>query len=48
MLGGADIAFIVGLAIAAGVYCTMSRHRDHATEARAVQASERALEEALP
>lgn len=44
MLGGADVAFVVGLAVSAMVYCMMSRHLDHAAEARAVQASERALE----
>ncbi|MBE8593772.1 cytosine permease, partial [Pseudomonas sp. MAFF 301449] len=44
MLDGADIAFVIGLAVSAFVYCAMSRQLDHAAESRAVHASERALE----
>lgn len=44
MLGGADIAFVVGLLVSALVYCVMSRQLDHAAESRAIKASEQALE----
>lgn len=44
MLGGADIAFVIGLAVSALVYCAMSRQLDHAAESRAMQASEQQLE----
>ncbi|EIK72910.1 permease, cytosine/purine, uracil, thiamine, allantoin family [Pseudomonas synxantha BG33R] len=43
-LGGADIAFVVGLTVSAATYCIMARHRDHALETRAVEASDRLLE----
>ena len=43
-LGGADIAFVVGLVVWATTYCIMARRLDHASEARAVEASERLLE----
>ena len=43
-LGGADIAFVVGLAVSATTYCIMTRRLDHTCEARAVEASERLLE----
>ena len=43
-LGGADIAFVVGLVVSAATYRIMARRLDHACEARAVEASERLLE----
>ena len=43
-LGGADIAFVVGLVVSAATYCIMTRRLDHSREARAVEASERLLE----
>jgi nucleobase:cation symporter-1, NCS1 family len=43
-LDGADVAFVVGLAVSAVIYCVMSRRLDHAAESRAMQASERVLE----
>ncbi|AZE80982.1 Cytosine/purine/uracil/thiamine/allantoin permease family protein [Pseudomonas synxantha] len=43
-LGGADIAFVVGLVVSAATYCIMARRLDHARETRAVEASERLLE----
>ena len=43
-LGGADIAFVVGLVVSAATYRIMARRLDHACEARAVEATERLLE----
>ncbi|CRM37500.1 NCS1 nucleoside transporter family protein [Pseudomonas sp. 31 R 17] len=43
-LGGADIAFVVGLTVSATTYCIMARSIDHTREVRAIKASERLLE----
>ncbi|MGE8415859.1 MAG: cytosine permease, partial [Pseudomonas sp.] len=43
-LGGADIAFVIGLAVAGLVYRALTRNLDLAAEQRAIQASERTLE----
>ncbi|WP_430447187.1 MAG: purine-cytosine permease family protein [Pseudomonas piscis] len=43
-LGGADIAFVIGLAVAGLVYWALTRNLDLAAEERAIQASERTLE----
>jgi len=43
-LGGADIAFVVGLAVAALVYWALTRNLDLDAERLAIQASEQQLE----
>lgn len=43
-LGGADIAFVIGLAVAGLVYWALTCNLDLAAEERAIQASERTLE----
>ena len=41
---GADIAFVVGLAVSAIAYCLLSCTRDLTAEQRAIEASERLFE----
>jgi purine-cytosine permease-like protein len=43
-LGGADVAFVIGLAVSAVIYCLMSRNLDREAERRAIAASEAMLE----
>jgi len=43
-LGGADIAFVIGLAVSGLAYCLMTRNLDHAAERHAMVASEKLLE----
>ncbi|USW96477.1 cytosine permease [Pseudomonas proteolytica] len=43
-LGGADIAFVIGLGVSALAYCVMNRNLDHNAERRAIAASEAMLE----
>jgi len=43
-LGGADVAFFVGLLISGSVYWLMSRKRDLEAENHAINASERLLD----
>ena len=42
-LGGVDISFIVGIVVAGGLYYLLSRNLDLEAEARAIEASKRAL-----
>lgn len=43
-LGGADIAFLIGLSVSAASYWLLSRNRDTEAEALAIEASERRLD----
>lgn len=43
-LGGADIAFVIGLVVSGLAYCLMTRNLDRDAESRAIVASERLLE----
>ncbi|KAF0867278.1 cytosine permease [Pseudomonas sp. LD120] len=47
-LGGADIAFVIGLAVAGLVYWALTRHLDLEAERLAIQASEQQLEGGAP
>ena len=47
-LGGADIAFVIGLGVSALIYCLMSRNLDRDAEHRAIAASEAMLEGGKP